>query len=127
MSISELLNPAPGTVQPRELPRWRIEAHKRLAGPLTTLSFVMIALVGVLSGTFRRHGGWLRQVVAIGCVVALVALGLALDSLAVRDFRLIPLLWLRALLPAAGCAIYLFAPSLIALPRGLGPPAHAAR
>jgi len=114
MGIADLLNPPEGVVNPRDIPKWRVEAHKRLAAPLTTLSFVMIALVGVLGGAFRRHGGLLRPFLAIMSVVALVALGLALDSLAVRMNELIPVLWLRAALPAVVCMVLLFAPGLFA-------------
>jgi len=114
MGITDLLNPPPGIVNPRDIPKWRIEAHKRLAAPLTTLSFTLVALLAVLGGVFRRHGGLLRPFLAILAVVALVALGLALDSLAVRMTELIPLLWLRASLPALLCGALLFAPSLFA-------------
>jgi lipopolysaccharide export system permease protein len=111
-SLDELLHPGPGLINPREYPRMLVEAHKRLAGPLATLSFVAIALVSALTGTFRRHGGLWRPLLARLCVVALVALGLALDSVAVRHNALIPLIWVRAVLPAVVCAAYLFAPPL---------------
>ena len=114
MGIGDLFNPPEGVVNPRDIPKWRVEAHKRLAAPLTTLSFTLVALVGVLGGVFRRHGGLLRPFLAILAVVALVAAGLALDSLAVRMNELIPLLWLRAGLPAVVCAVLLFAPALFA-------------
>ena len=52
-----------------------MEAHRRLATPLTALSFTLVALVAVLMGTFRRHGGLLRPVVAVLAVVGLLALG----------------------------------------------------
>lgn len=110
MSIAGLLNPPEGVVMPRDIPKWRVEAHRRLSSPLTTLSFTMVALVAVLGGAFRRHGGLLRPFLGITAVVALVAAGLALDSLAVRMHELIPLLWLRALLPALACAALLFGP-----------------
>ena len=71
-----------------------------------------IALVAVLGGAFRRHGGFLRPFLSILAVVGLVAMGLAIDSLAVRMSELIPLLWLRAILPAAICAVVLFGPGL---------------
>lgn len=112
MGITDLLNPPPGIVNPRDIPRWKLEAHKRLSAPLTTLSFTMVALLAILGGVFRRHGGLIRPFLAIVAVVALVATGLALDSLAVRMAELIPLLWLRAVLPALVCAALLFAPSL---------------
>ena len=125
MSTAELLNPPPGVVNPRDIPKWRVEAHKRLAGPLTTLSFTMVALVAVLGGVFRRHGGFLRPFLAIVTVVGLVAVGLALDSLAVRMNELIPLLWLRAALPAVVCAAIMFVPSLFERRLGGEAAAHA--
>jgi lipopolysaccharide export system permease protein len=73
----------------------------------------MVALVAVLGGAFRRHGGILRPFLGICAVVALVAAGLALDSLAVRSHELIPLLWLRAALPALACAAFLFGPVML--------------
>ena len=73
----------------------------------------MVALVAVLGGAFRRHGGLLRPFLGICAVVALVAAGLALDSLAVRMPELIPLLWLRVVLPALACAALLFGPILL--------------
>jgi len=113
MSIAGLLNPPEGVVMVRDIPKWRVEAHRRLSAPLTTLSFTMVALVAVLGGAFRRHGGLLRPFLGICAVVALVAAGLALDSLAVRMPELIPLLWLRVVLPALACAAVLFGPILL--------------
>ncbi|MCC6718261.1 MAG: LPS export ABC transporter permease LptF [Acetobacteraceae bacterium] len=111
MGIADLFNPPAGVVNPRDIPKWRVEGHKRLTAPLSTMSFTMVALLAVLGGVFRRHGGLLRPFVAILSVVALVAVGLALDSLAVRMPGVIPLLWLRSLLPAAICAVVLFVPT----------------
>ena len=124
MGIGDLLNPPPG-LNPREVPKWRVEAHKRLISPLTTLSFTLVALFAVVGGVFRRHGGFLRPFLGIVSVVALVALGLALDSLAVRTNELIPLLWLRAGLPGLVCAVLLFAPVVFAGGRFAAAPADA--
>ena len=111
MSLGELLDPPPGVVmQRRDLGKWRVEAHRRLAAPFTVLSFSLIALVAVLAGIFRRHGGLVRPAVAILTVVALLAVGLGLINLAARETALIPLIWLHAILPGVACAIYLFAP-----------------
>ncbi len=124
MGLGELLNP-PAGLNPRDVPKWRVEAHKRLVSPLTTLSFTMVALLAVVGGVFRRHGGLLRPFLGIVSVVALVALGLALDSLTVRTNELIPLLWLRAGLPALVCAALLFAPVVFEGVRGSAAPADA--
>ena len=116
MGIGELLSP-PAGLNPRDTAKWRVEAHKRMVSPLTTLSFTMVALLTVVGGVFRRHGGLLRPFLGIVSVVALVALGLALDSLAVRMNELIPALWLRAGLPAVVCAAVMFGPVLFEGPR----------
>jgi lipopolysaccharide export system permease protein len=112
LSLNDLLHPAPGLTNPREYPRMLVEAHRRLTGPLSTISYVGIALVSVLTGMFRRHGGLWRPLAAIMCVVALVAAGLALDSVAVKEPAMIPLMWVRALLPALACGVYLYGPAL---------------
>ncbi len=106
--LGELLNPR--LALPRDVPKWIAEGHKRLAGPLASISFALVALVSVLTGAFQRHGGVIRPLASVLAIVALVALGLTIDGLAARDNTLIPLIWTRALLPGILCAIFLFAP-----------------
>jgi lipopolysaccharide export system permease protein len=99
--LGELLNPHPAN--PQDIPKWIAEGHKRLATPLTSLSYALIALLSVLTGAFRRHGGFVRPIVTIVMVVALLALGLAFDTLAVRNNALIPLMWAQAVVPGLLC------------------------
>ena len=108
MSLHELLHPDMAVVSARDVPKLLVEAHKRLSGPLTAASFALVALVSVLTGTFRRHGGLLRPVVAVGTIVGLLALGLAIGNVAARVPALIPLIWLHAVAPGAICAWILF-------------------
>jgi lipopolysaccharide export system permease protein len=112
MGLGELLYPDPRTANARDFPKMRIEAHKRLVLPLSTFSYVMVALVAVLAGAFRRHGSLIRPFLSVVTVVGLVAMGLALDSLAVRQPGFIPLMYLRAVLPGVLCAAWLFGPVL---------------
>lgn len=112
MSMSELLNPAPGSLAEREVGKAVVEAHKRLATPLTALSFPLIGLVAVLTGAFRRHGGLIRPLAAVLAITALLALGLAVGNLASRDTRLVPLLWVQAIAPGIVAAWVLFGPQL---------------
>jgi lipopolysaccharide export system permease protein len=121
MSINELLHPPPGAVQDRDLPKLVVEAHRRLSSPLSALSFAMVALVAVLMGQFRRHGGLLRPVAAVLVVVGLLALGLAVTNLATRDPRLIPLIWVHAIGPGLVCALALIGPQLRLVPQSLQP------
>jgi lipopolysaccharide export system permease protein len=100
-SIGELLNPDPAEgLREREIRRFRAEAHQRLSGPLTTLSFALVGLAVALNGEFRRHGGGMRIAVGIALVVGLLAFGLTAGNLAQRDNAWVPLIRVQALLPA---------------------------
>ncbi len=117
MSIAELLHPNPAVVNARDFPKLRAEAHKRLSSPLTALSFALVALVSVLGGSFRRHGGLLRIVTAVLVIVGLLAAELAFSNLAARSPRLLPLVWLQATLPGVVAAAMLFWPRGLAYRR----------
>ena len=110
VGLRQLLDPHPSNVQ--DIPKWRAEAHKRLASPLTGVSFSLVALLSVLTGAFRRHGGILRPLIAIAGIVILLASGLAIGNLAARDNRLIPLVWVHAVLPGIVCFWLLIGPQL---------------
>jgi lipopolysaccharide export system permease protein len=112
MSLSELLHPNPAVVNPRDFTKLRAEAHKRLSSPLTALSFALLGLVSVLTGTFRRHGGLLRIVASVLLIVGLLALQLALYNLAAREPSLVSLIWLQATAPGVIAAWILLVPRL---------------
>ncbi len=114
MTLDELFNPDPRVIPARDHGKLRVEAHRRLANPLTTVSFTIIALAAVLTGTFRRHGSMIRPTAAVLVVVALVAGGLAVGNLAARQSALVPLLWLHALLPGLIAGWVLLAPQFAA-------------
>ena len=111
MSITELLHPQTGQAMERDWPKLIAEAHRRMAAPLTGLSYTLVALVSVLLGGFRRHGGIWRPIGAIMTVVGLLALGLGMNNLAARDSALVPLIWAHAILPGLVSAWLLFAPA----------------
>jgi lipopolysaccharide export system permease protein len=111
-SIHELLHP-PNDISKVDRPRWAAEASKRLSDPLSALSYASVALLFSLTGTFRRQGGLLRPIASIGTVVALVALGLAVDNTAARHNALIPLMWVQAILPGVICFWLLLGPQLL--------------
>jgi lipopolysaccharide export system permease protein len=111
MSIAELLHPQNGQAMERDWPKLIAEAHRRMAAPLTAMSYTLVALVSVLMGGFRRHGGIWRPIGAILTVVGLLALGLGMNNLAARDSTLVPLIWLHAILPGLVSAWLLFVPA----------------
>ena len=118
MSIGELFDPA-SAVFARDIGKFRLEAHRRLSGPLATLGYTLVALAAVLMGTFRRHGSLLRPFLAILVVVGLVATGLAIGNLAARQPGLIGLVWVNAGLPALVAGWLVFGPQLRLVPMGL--------
>ena len=109
MSLPELCNPD-SALAARDIGKLLVEANRRLTAPLTAASFAMVALVSVLTGAFRRYGNVARPLIAVLLVVALLAIGLAVQNLAARSPALIPLIWVHAILPAALCAWFLYAP-----------------
>jgi lipopolysaccharide export system permease protein len=121
-SIPELLHP-PSNIPRVDVPRWAAEAYKRLASPLSCLSYASVALLFSLTGAFRRHGGFLRPLASVGTMVVLLALGLAVDNIAARDNALIPLIWVQAILPGVVCAWLLLVPPL--MPSRRRPLSHA--
>jgi lipopolysaccharide export system permease protein len=112
MSMHELLHPDPATTQPRDIGKFLVEANRRLTQPLTALSFSLVALVSVLTGSFRRAGNLWRPVTAVLVMVGLITMGLTAQSLATRQVALVPLIWAQAVLPGVVCAWLLFGPRL---------------
>jgi lipopolysaccharide export system permease protein len=108
VSTGELLHP--NLSDPRDAAKWIAEGHKRLTTPLTAFSYAMVGLLSVLSGTFRRHGSYVRPLVAVAAMVVLLATGLALANLAARDNTLLPLVWLHTLAPGIVCGWWLLGP-----------------
>jgi len=116
MPMSDLMNASPATFGEHEFGKAVVEANKRLASPFTALSFALIGLVAVLTGAFRRHGGLLRPAAAVLAVATLLVLGLAFGNLASRDVRLVPLIWVQAILPGLVAGWVLFGPQIRLLP-----------
>ncbi len=112
MSLRELFHPSAGAVARGDAGKFLVEANRRLTQPLTTLSFALVALLSVLTGSFRRAGSLWRPLAAVLAMVGLLALGLTAQSLATRHPGFVPLIWMQALLPGAVCAWVLFAPAL---------------
>ncbi|MDE7546718.1 LPS export ABC transporter permease LptF [Acetobacter fabarum] len=119
MSLPELLSPDPGIVSPRDMGKFKVEGWRRLASPLTCFSFAMIGIFTMLQGAFSRHGNITRPLMAVLCVVGLLAGNMLLQNLAGRDIRLIPLIPFFATLPGLICAYLLFVPEIKANRRQL--------
>jgi lipopolysaccharide export system permease protein len=78
------------------------------------MGFTLVALVSVLTGSFRRAGNLWRPVASVLLMVGLLAVGLTAQSLTARHPALVSLIWVQALLPGLVCAWILFMPGLLA-------------
>jgi lipopolysaccharide export system permease protein len=78
------------------------EGHQRLVTPLFVPGFVLVGMAALLVGSFSRKGHTMRILTAVGLVVAIQALGIGLGDVAAKLPRLIPLLYVNALLPIVG-------------------------
>jgi lipopolysaccharide export system permease protein len=98
--IGELLWPDPAEqTSARDLRRYHADAHQRLASPVFLVSLALIALAAILCSPFRRHGGLQAGAIGVAIAVGLLASGLAIGNLAVRDSAFLPLVWLHAAAP----------------------------
>ena len=126
VSLHALLHP-PGNMTRIDQSRWVAEGNKRLTTPIATLTYALMALLSVLTGTFRRHASIVRPLISVGGVVGLLALSLALETLAARDNASLPLVWVEAVAPPLVFAALLFGPQALAawrqsFPRVVGAP-----
>lgn len=121
MGLAALLHPDPAQVSVRDLPRWRAEAYRRLAGPLTAISYTLVALVAVLTGGFRRQGSLLRPLGAVVAMVGLIAFWLAANNFAARHGALLPLIWVAAVGPGVIAGWLLLGPRVWPAALGLSP------
>ncbi len=78
------------------------EGHNRIASPLLTIAFAMVALAALLHGDFDRRGQSLRIVVACLVVVVLQAAAMGLVSLGAKTRAAYPAMYL---LPLATIAV----------------------
>ena len=101
--LHELFWPGTGVDDLANAGRMRAEGHDRLAAPLYSLTFTMIALAAILAGDFNRRGRRLRIIVAISSIAVVRAAGLGLVSLSAKFPALIFLLYLNEFIIIAIC------------------------
>jgi lipopolysaccharide export system permease protein len=114
MSLQDLLHPSPDVIARGDAGKFLVEAHRRLTQPLTTIGFTLVALVSVLTGSFRRAGNLWRPVASVLLMVGLLAVGLTAQSVGARHPALVWLIWVQALTPGLACAWILFMPGILA-------------
>ncbi len=96
-----------------------VEGHRRLAAPLFSFAFAMIALAALLTGDVNRRGQTRRVLAAIACIVVFQFGGIGITNLAAKMPSLLPLLYATPL-TAILCGAYLVA-RRPRRPRAVGP------
>ncbi len=106
--LSELLDVRNDpSVEPKDHGRYLVAAHHRLTAPLSVLTYTLIGLACLLGAPFRRSGQAPHNAVAIAVVIFLGLSALGVENLAARQPRLVPLIYLFALVPPIVAAAFL--------------------
>lgn len=83
--------------------RFRLEGFKRLSLPFYNLSFMMIAVAGLLTGSFNRRGHNKRLVVTVLIMAAVQIAELGAENLCMRNLNFAPLLFVFSISPTFIC------------------------
>lgn len=90
--LDELLHPGPD-VPARMIGRFRSEAHQRLAGPLYTIAYTLVALAALLAGNYSRRGQSRRVMLAIAAAIGLQVISFGLANLVTRNAAMVPAMY----------------------------------
>jgi len=94
--VAELLAPDPGLAE-EVRQRLAAEGHQRLASPLYTLAFAVVAVAVLLAGDSGPRGRWTRVAIAIGIAGLMQIVSLVLLSVATRTPAVVPAMYLAPL------------------------------
>jgi len=124
--LGELLFPPPG-LDPAVRYGFIVEAHQRLAIPLSVFAFAIIPLVCLLTGETNRRGQLKRVLLAVGLAFVFQSLAIAVQNMASRYAVAIPLMYLVDVLPVGlGFGILMGDRVWLAFPRRSAPTTVAA-
>jgi len=112
-TMGQLFAADPAKMDPAQYRQFRVEVHQRLASPLYSLTFALLAAACMLAGHFNRRGQLDRIALGVGLMVGLQAMALGISDLAARDLTLIPLIYLGPFLPALAAGWVLIRPSFV--------------
>ncbi len=103
-TLKELLNARniPGLSE-KEVNRFLVEGNRRLLNPFYNLLFALLACTGLLIGNFNRRGQAKIICCSITAMVIIQALDLSFGNLAVKNIKLLPLIYVNFLIPFVAC------------------------
>lgn len=113
LTMSELFNLEDREeISAKDFGKFKVEAHKRLASPLSALTYMIIGLACLTGGAFTRRNQVRRVMLAIGIIVFLQITTLALENITARNLKLVPLIYLNVIVPLCAGFIGLVFPHL---------------
>ncbi len=114
--VGELFNiESDKSLDKKDYGKFKMEGHKRLVSPLFALTFTLLGLACLISGSINRRGQTRRLILAVTLVVIVQGAALGLENLCAKNLNLVPLMYANAILPILGG--YLF---MLGAPRGRG-------
>ncbi|MDR3423523.1 MAG: LptF/LptG family permease [Alphaproteobacteria bacterium] len=100
-TIAGLLHPTPEMLRARgPKSHFMAELHTRLATPLLSFSYALVALASILAGAFNRRGMGGRILACAVAIIVTQAAFMTLSGLVARDGHMVFALYVVALLPA---------------------------
>ncbi len=117
-SLGELFGETEGTLSAQDVRRFRVEGVQRLLLPLHVVGLSLLALLGLLGGSFDRRGQNGRIAIAVVMMVAFQAVWLGANNLAARSLAMLPLLPILTLLLIVIPAYLLYAVRRARVPAG---------
>lgn len=105
-----------------DIRRFRVEAHQRIANPLAAVTLSLIALAGVMSGSFNRRGNGRKVGGTVLAMVATEAVIIGAGNLATNSLLFLPLIHMAVIGPGLLALGLILRPNLFeilgrALPR----------
>lgn len=88
--------------------KYKVEAAKRLLQPLYNITFVFLAIFGVLAGHYNRRGQVGQINFVVGAALIVQSLALAFENMAAKNLLFLPLMVLNILIPAFIIYLVLF-------------------
>ncbi len=117
-TLGELLNAKPSEeISKRDVGKFVVEGHKRLASPFSALGFTLIGLVFLVNGNFSRRSQTRQITASVVIVVGLLVSALGLENLVAKNLKLIPLIYLHTLIPILIGGFALLRPPRFKFPR----------
>ncbi len=107
--IGDLLNPSEQDLaNPKLAKRLVATGHERLSGPLLNITFAMIALAAMLSGSLNRRGYRHRIIIGLGALVGVQVAVLAIRSVARDMVEIWPAMYAVPILCVLPCLYLLY-------------------